>query len=122
MVPAAHRAGWHFLTAEKQRLLYAFVTELASGMGVPRPSRIAVDCSVNSYCIFPGGITGLFRSGFDMVVGLPLVADVVQLAGVLAHELGHAARRTLDRAALSQASTRGFRVWHSSAMKSMSIS
>lgn len=52
---------------------------------------------MNSYCIFPGGITGLFRSGFDLVVGLTLVADlsVVQLAGVLAHELGHAAQANI---------------------------
>jgi hypothetical protein len=43
VAPPAHGAGPHFLTAEKQRLLFAFVTELASGMGVPGPSRIAVE-------------------------------------------------------------------------------
>ena len=86
----------YVVDAEKEPLLYAFVRELASNVGAPEPSRITIDCNVNCGCIFSGGITGFFRPGFDLLVGLPLVAGLRldQMAGVLAHELGHAALTT----------------------------
>jgi len=82
----------HYLNPEKQSLLFAFVRSLASTIRVAAPEHIAVDCNVNCYCMFAGGIAGLFRSGFVLTLGLPLVASLRldQLAGVLAHELGHA--------------------------------
>jgi Zn-dependent protease with chaperone function len=84
----------HFLKPEQQPLLFSFVEELAVAGGMPMPSDIAVDCSVNSCHVRAGGVAGLFRSEFTLVVGLPLVASLRldQLAGVLAHELGHAAQ------------------------------
>ena len=86
----------HFLDSDKEPLLFAFVKELGSAGGMPEPSGIAVDCSVNSCSIFAGGIAGIFRSGLTLVVGLPLVAGLRldQFAVVLAHELGHAAQAT----------------------------
>lgn len=86
----------HYLDPEKQPLLFAFVRSLASSIGVASPQRIAVDCNVNCYCMFAGGIAGLFHSGFVLVIGLPLVAGLRldQVAGVLAHELGHAVQIT----------------------------
>lgn len=82
----------HALDARQEPLLFAFVREIASAGAMPEPSGISVDCSVNAYCSFTGGITGLFRSEFDLVIGLPLAAGLRlgQFAGILAHELGHA--------------------------------
>jgi Zn-dependent protease with chaperone function len=86
----------HVLDPEEEPLVYAFVRELASNVGAPGPSRVAIDCNVNCCCVFAGGIIGLFRPDFDLLVGLPLVAGLRldQMAGVLAHELGHAALAT----------------------------
>jgi Zn-dependent protease with chaperone function len=93
----------HALDPEKESLLFAFVREIAAAGGMPAPSRIAVDCNVNCYCAFVGGITGLFRSGFDLILGLPLVASLRldQFGGVVAHELGHAAQTTNMRSSQS---------------------
>jgi len=92
----ARAAEPHLISPEEEPLLYAFLKQLASNVGAPEPSRIAIDCNVNCGCVFAGGIVGLFRPGFDLVVGLPLVAGLRldQMAGVLAHELGHAALTT----------------------------
>jgi Zn-dependent protease with chaperone function len=75
------------------------VSSLASKIGVAPPERIAVDCNVNCYCMFAGGIPGVFRSGFVLVIGLPLVAGLRldQIVGVVAHELGHALQITTIR-------------------------
>jgi Zn-dependent protease with chaperone function len=90
----------HSLNPEKQPLLFALVRSLASKIGVVPPERIAVDCNVNCYCMFTGGIPGMFRSGFVLVIGLPLVAGLRldQIVGVVAHELGHALQITTMRA------------------------
>jgi Zn-dependent protease with chaperone function len=86
----------YVLDPDEEPLIYAFVRELASNVGAPEPSRIAIDCNVNCCCVFAGGISGFFRPGFDLVVGLPLVAGLRldRMAGVLVHELGHAALTT----------------------------
>ena len=86
----------HRLDPEKQPLLFKFVKELASRGQMPEPSHLAVDWSVNCYCVFAGGITGISRRDFDLVIGLSLVSGLSldQLAGVLAHELGHVAHRS----------------------------
>jgi len=86
----------HILDPEEEPLAYAFVGELASKVGAPEPSHIAIDCNVNCCCVFAGGITGFFRPEFDLLLGLPLVAGLRldQMAGILAHELGHAALTT----------------------------
>jgi hypothetical protein len=80
------------LEPDQEPLLFAFVSELASCGGMPKPSSIAVDWSPNSYCVFAGGLRGAFRAGFVLVIGLSLAADLCldQLAGALAHEMGHA--------------------------------
>jgi hypothetical protein len=89
----------HILEPHNEPLLYAFVRELAASAGMPTPSLIAVDCSVNCCCVFEGGVGGLFRSDLILQVGLPLVAGLRldQLGGVLAHELAHAAQTEAPR-------------------------
>ena len=77
-------------------LLFSLVSRIAKAVGSPEPKRIDVDCQVNASASF-GGTFGVVLGG-DLVLtlGLPLVAgmSVQQLAGVIAHELGHLAQGT----------------------------
>lgn len=86
----------HYLNREEQPLLFAVVELLASKIGVAPPERIGIDCKVNCYCMFAGGIAGILRSGFVLTIGLPLVAGLHldQVVGVLTHELAHALQIT----------------------------
>ena len=77
-----------------QPLVHAFVNALADLVRAPRPKRIDVDSQVNASASFDEGLLGWVRRSLVLTIGLPLVAglDLRQLAGVLAHELGHFAQ------------------------------
>lgn len=80
------------LHVAEEPLLFALVTRVAQTVGAPEPKRIDVDCQANATAGFESFLAG------DMVltIGLPLAArlSVSQLAGVVAHELGHFSQRT----------------------------
>jgi hypothetical protein len=80
-------------------LLFAFVHELAAHSHMPEPTTIAVDWNVNCCCVFAGGASAIFRPELQLVIGLPVVAGLRldQFAGVLAHELHHAAQITASK-------------------------
>jgi Zn-dependent protease with chaperone function len=65
-------------------VLFAFVARIARAVNAPEPKRIEVSCEVNASAA---------RDGRELVlmIGLPLVAglSVEELAGTVAHELGH---------------------------------
>jgi Zn-dependent protease with chaperone function len=75
----------------EEPLLFALVTRVAQVVGAPEPKRIDVDCQVNASAGFGSGLGVLFGSDLVLTIGLPLVAGLSteQLAGVIAHELGH---------------------------------
>jgi Zn-dependent protease with chaperone function len=75
----------------QEPLLFALVTRVARAVGAPEPRRIDVDCQVNASAGFGDGFSGFFGRNLVLTIGLPLVAGltVQQLAGVIAHELGH---------------------------------
>lgn len=79
------------LNPAAEPLIFAFVHMIADAVGAPRPARIDVDCRLNAAAGFRRGWWSLARQDFVLVLGLPLVAafDARQLAGVVAHELGH---------------------------------
>jgi len=72
-------------------VLFAFVSRIAQIVRAPEPQRIEVDCDVNASAGFGSGWKGLFGRDLVLTIGLPLVGGLTtrQLAGVLAHELGH---------------------------------
>ena len=78
----------------QEPLLFAFVDRIADAVGAPEPQQIRVDCDVNASASFGRGMMGLFGRKLVLTIGLPLAAglDLQQLAGVLAHELGHFAQ------------------------------
>jgi Zn-dependent protease with chaperone function len=75
----------------EEPLLFALVTRVAQAVGAPEPKRIEVDCQVNASASFGSVFGVLFGGDLVLTVGLPLVAglSMQQLAGVIAHELGH---------------------------------
>ncbi len=75
----------------REPVLFAFVTRIARAVGAPEPRRIEIDCEVNASASFGRGLAALVGRDLTLTLGLPLIAGltVQQLAGVLAHELGH---------------------------------
>jgi Zn-dependent protease with chaperone function len=76
----------------EEPLLFALVTRVAQTVGAPEPKRIAVNCQPNASASFDTFLGG----EMVLTIGLPLAArlTVQQLAGVIAHELGHFSQRT----------------------------
>jgi Zn-dependent protease with chaperone function len=79
------------LEPDKEPTLFAFVDRIADTVGAPEPKQIQVDCEVNASASFGTGFAGLFGRNLVLTIGMPLVGgfSTEQLAGVLAHELGH---------------------------------
>src|SRR5262249_24911153 len=91
-LPKARRG--RALDLGREPILFAFVTRIARAVHAPEPRRIDVDCQVNASASFGAGLGGLVGRNLVLTIGLPLVSGltVEQLAGVLAHELGHFAQ------------------------------
>lgn len=79
------------LDPKEEPLLFAFVGRLCQALGAPVPREIRVDCQVNASAGFRRGLLSLFGDDMVLTLGLPLVQglSLQQLAGVMAHELGH---------------------------------
>lgn len=79
------------LKPEDELLLYAFVEKLCQVVRAPMPRRIQVDFEVNASAGPRYGLMSILFRSMTLTIGLPLVAglEMRQLAGVLAHELGH---------------------------------
>jgi hypothetical protein len=75
-------------------LVFELVRCLCRAVGAPFPRRIDVDCDVNASASFRRGVLSFFGRDLVLTIGLPLAAGLSlrQLAGVLAHELGHFAQ------------------------------
>ncbi|HEV8059613.1 MAG TPA: M48 family metallopeptidase [Gemmataceae bacterium] len=89
------RAGRErFLQVGKEPLIFAFVARVARCVHAPQPKQICVDHSINASASYGSFLGGLFGGDLVLTIGLPLVSglDARQLAGVLAHELGHLAQ------------------------------
>jgi Zn-dependent protease with chaperone function len=79
------------LKFDEEPLLFVLVRRIARAVGAPEPKRIDIDGQVNASASF-GSLFGiLFGGDLVLTIGLPLVAglSIEQLAGVIAHELGH---------------------------------
>ncbi len=81
--------------------LYLFVESVCYVINAPMPARIDVIHAPNASASFRGGLLSVFKSN-DLVltIGMPLVMGMTsgQLAGVIAHELGHFTQRGAMRA------------------------
>ncbi|GAB6167235.1 hypothetical protein JCM19992_32350 [Thermostilla marina] len=77
--------NFYRLTREAEPALFALIDKLVEEVGSPSPRRVSVNLENNATAIRHG------LGGLELHVGLPLVAGLKtdQLAGVIAHELGH---------------------------------
>lgn len=85
-------AGVITLNRTDEPLLFGFVEKLCEATGSTVPEAIEVDCDPNAGAIPQRGrFFSIIRGKMVLRIGLPLIAaiSVRQLAGVLAHELGH---------------------------------
>ena len=85
----------HEVFPHEQPLLFQFCARLAEVVGAPQPTRIFVSLSPNAGAALGRGISGLLGKQLWLHIGLPLVRvfTLRQLAGVLAHEMGHFSQR-----------------------------
>jgi len=83
------------LTLKEAPLLHSFVAKVADTLGAPRPAEIRMTLDVNASASYEGGLWGLFRQRLVLTIGAPLIAgmNTQQLAGIIAHELGHFSQR-----------------------------
>jgi Zn-dependent protease with chaperone function len=88
--PSRARGGRQ-VRLDKQPVLAVFVEEVARAVHAPMPRRIEVDCQVNASAGLGSGLLGMFGHNLTLTIGLPLVVglNAQQLAGIVAHELGH---------------------------------
>jgi Zn-dependent protease with chaperone function len=93
--PARPRSAHITLHRHEEPLLFAFIDMISDTVGAPRPLQVDVDCRPNASAGYRRGFGGFFVSDFRLTLGLPLVSrlNARQLAGVLAHELGHFRQR-----------------------------
>ncbi|MCC7375735.1 MAG: M48 family metalloprotease [Verrucomicrobiales bacterium] len=98
--PARTRSAPITLQRHAEPLLFSFIDMISDAVGAPRPSHVEVDCRPNASAGYRRGFAGFFVSDFRLTLGLPLVCQLNarQLAGVLAHELGHFRQRVGFRA------------------------
>jgi Zn-dependent protease with chaperone function len=89
--PVSRSGAEKVLERHQEPVLFAFVDRIARAVGAPEPRRIQVNCEVNASAGLGRGLLGLFSNQLELTIGLPLVAGLSarQLAGVVAHELGH---------------------------------
>ena len=94
--PAAHAQRPLKLTHQDDPLFFSFVDLIAQRVGAPMPVEIHVDCAANASAGTKHGLIGLSSRQLVLTVGLPLIGGLSarQLAGVIAHELGHFAQRS----------------------------
>ncbi len=84
-------SGFLELQPHQQPVLFRFCARVAQVVGAPEPTRILVSLMPNAGASLGRGLGAVFGKQLCLHIGLPLVRvlTVRQLAGVLAHEMGH---------------------------------
>jgi Zn-dependent protease with chaperone function len=79
------------LNPANEPLIFLLVTRVCQLVGAPMPTRIDVCGDLNAAAGFRRGFRSFLGRDLVLTLGLPLVASMstTQLAGVIAHELGH---------------------------------
>lgn len=79
------------LSRGSEPLLFEAVARICRTVNAPVPSEIELIDSPNAGASFRWGLLGMVTKQLRLSIGLPLISnmDTAQLAGVMAHELGH---------------------------------
>ncbi len=96
-VPVVERVK---LDPKSEPALQALVLAACRELHLPAPCRIEFSCELNAAASFERGWRGFFGGRLVLMLGLPLIAGLTQreLAGIIAHELGHFRQRAGMRA------------------------
>ena len=88
------------LEPDKVPALHHLVLEVCRELQVSMPRRIEFSCDLNASAGFDCGWRGWISGRLILTLGMPLIAGLTQreLAGVIAHELGHFRQRAGMRA------------------------
>lgn len=83
------------LPPSEATVLYSFVARIAEVLGAPPPREIRLSIYANASASYRGGLAGLAKGDLILTLGAPLIAGLSmrQLAGIVAHELGHFSQR-----------------------------
>jgi len=89
--PRVRHLSLYSIERSQEPHLYAFVERVAAVIGAPAPYQIELAPFANAGASFHRGVIGLATGRLDLTIGMPLIAgmNTRQLAGVIAHELGH---------------------------------
>ncbi|HEX3130399.1 MAG TPA: M48 family metalloprotease [Thermoanaerobaculia bacterium] len=79
------------LDPAREPLVFELVAQVCRALQAPVPKEILVDCEVNAAASFPRGLRSLLAGEMVLRIGLPVAKGLTlqQLAGVIAHEMGH---------------------------------
>lgn len=83
------------LPPSEATVLYSFVARIAEVLGAPPPREIRLSIYANASASYRGGLAGMAKGDLILTLGAPLIAGLTtrQLAGIIAHELGHFSQR-----------------------------
>ena len=89
------------LNPYKEELLFDFIRRISEIVRAPMPIRIEINCDMHASARYDIGVISIFNEELVLRLGLPLVGglNARQLAGILAHELGHFSQVTRKRLA-----------------------
>lgn len=84
------------LNPSQHKTMFELVEQIAGKVHAPIPEEIVVDADMNASASLLGGIFSAVRKELRLTLGLPLIATMSsrQLAGIIAHELGHFSQTT----------------------------
>ena len=79
------------ITAHDEPRFFELLEGIAGSLDAPMPTRVALDGDANASASFRRGLGGWLGGRLQLTVGVPLLLGMSrrQLAGVIAHELGH---------------------------------
>ncbi|MEM7229798.1 MAG: M48 family metallopeptidase [Planctomycetota bacterium] len=87
----SRRVSPYSIEPQQEPMLFLFVEQIADAVGAPRPRRIELTCEPNAAASLGRSIFSVFGNDLTLVIGMPLIQCLTarQLAGIIAHELGH---------------------------------
>jgi hypothetical protein len=90
--------------------LFKLISVISEKTGAPLPAEVELDCEVNASASFSEGFSSFWHDNLTLTIGMPLAAGLTQrqLAGVIAHELGHFSQRGARRLTFIVASVNGW--------------
>ncbi len=79
------------LSYDEAPALFELVSGISQMMGMPMPKRIELNNDATLYMDATGGVNSALRRDLKLVIGAPVLSGmtVQQIAGLIAHEMGH---------------------------------